>query len=374
MQLYGNLIFILSGVLSISTSVIASILRDRYGFDYSLTGTLLAVFNLGTFVTGFAAGFLAAKMGLRKSSILLAPTYTIGFLLLSFFGAPAILMTGFFFIGAARGMVTNTCNVMVGESAVDKTKALNQLHACYAFGALLSPIVIISMTGFGDAWPTLVLAILGLPLIWLIATAGLSDKHQSKEETKGNLEFMKSPRFILLTILIFCQNGAETAVVSWVVTYYKDSGILSGDLATYTISVIWGATLIGRLIIAFVLKIKSPAKALLVMGIGTTLSYLFLMTTNTGPMAILGLFLFAFSLAGTNPTAVSCAGKELTPMSLAIMLPTASLGQIIMPWIIGITADRVNLYAGMGLNLIPCTIFVIAAALFVRVKAKEENA
>ncbi len=372
MQLQGNLIFILSGVLSISTSVIASILRDRYGFDYSLTGTLLAVFNLGTFVIGFAAGFLAAKLGLKKSSLLLAPSYTLGFLLLSFFGTPGILMAGFFLIGACRAMCTNTANVMVGEGAKDKKRALNFLHACYALGALLSPVVINVMSPFGDMWPTLTLALMGLPLIWIVGTSGISEKPRTAEETKGDLAFMKSPRFILLTILIFCQNGAETAVVSWAVTNYKDSGILSGDMATYTISIIWGATLIGRLLVAFVIPIKSPPKALLVMGVLTTISYVFLMNAHTGPTVITGLFAFAVSLAGTNPTAVSCAGKELNPMSLAVMLPTASVGLVIMPWIIGLVADRVGLEAAMSINLIPCIIFVIASFLFVRLMDKEK--
>ncbi len=374
MQLQGDLIFILTGIMATSTSVVASDLRDRFGFDYGLTGTLLSFFNLGTFIVGFLSGILAAKLGLKKSSLLLAPTFTLGFVLLALFGMPGILMAGFFLIGAGRGMVTNTCNVMVGESAENKTRALNLLHACYAVGALLSPVLIMAITGFGPSAPSLVLAVLGLPLVYIVAISGLSTKPQTKEQTKGDLNFLKSPRFILLTLILMCQNGAETAVVSWVVTYYKDAGVFGPELSNYTLTIIWGATLVGRLLVAFVLPIKSPPKSLVVMGVLASISYALLMFCHTGLTVAGGLALFALSLAGSNPTAVSCAGKELTPMSLSIMLPTASVAQILMPWIIGLVADRAGLEAGMSLNLIPCIGLAVAAFFFWRLKERERAA
>jgi fucose permease len=51
----------------------------------------------------------------------------------------------------------------------------------------------------------------------------------------------------LLTALIFCQNGAETSVTGWLVTYYKNQEILSDVLSTYTVTIMWSATLIARM-------------------------------------------------------------------------------------------------------------------------------
>ncbi len=371
MQMTGDLMFVASGLLAVSTSVVASTLRDRYGFDYSLTGSLLAAFNSGTLVVGFLAGFLAAKLGLKKSSLILSPGYLAGYLLLSFFGLPGILLAGFFLIGAARGMFVNTCNVMVGGSAKNKTRALNMLHSFYALGALLSPVVILAVAGFGDAVPTLVLAAISFPLIPLVGFSGLSSKPQTKEETKGDLAFLRSPRFVLLTLIIMCQNGAEAAVVSWVVTYYKDTGVFGPELSNYTITIIWAATLVGRLLVAFVIPIKSPPKAIVVMGGLTVISYVILMFCHTGISVTIALAMFSMSLAGMNPTAVSCAGKELSPLSLSIMLPTASIGTIIVPWGIGVLADYAGLTAGMCLNLVPCVGLVLAGALFYRLKKRE---
>ena len=41
------------------------------------------------------------------------------------------------------------------------------------------------------------------------------------------------------------------------VTYFKGSGIIAGTLAAYTVTVMWGATRVARLLIAFVFPFKS---------------------------------------------------------------------------------------------------------------------
>ena len=101
-------------------------------------------------------------------------------------------------------------------------------------------------------------------------------------------------------------------------TYFKGSGIISGAFSTYTVTVIWGATLIARLLIAFVVF------------------YMGLMTATNQTMAI--ILLFAFAMAGMNPTAVASAGKMTSVTSMGVMLPAASSGAILMPWLIGIIA------------------------------------
>ena len=61
------------------------------------------------------------------------------------------------------------------------------------------------------------------------------------------------------------------------VTYFKDSGIISGMLSTYTVTVMWTATLIARMLIAFVFPIKSAYSAMIKMGAGCIVFYLGMM-------------------------------------------------------------------------------------------------
>ncbi len=84
---------------------------------------------------------------------------------------------------------------------------------------------------------------------------------------------------------------------------------------------------------------------------------------HTQGMAIVLLFAFAFSMAGLNPTAVASAGRMTSVTSMGIMLPVASSGAILMPWIIGIVAEKAGLAAGMASNIVPCVGLIIFTLL-----------
>ena len=367
----GFAAFFFSGVCAISSGVVVSLLQEQYGFAYGVTGTLLSLMNIGNLVAGFLSGVLPGMLGgMKRSVLLLSLGYLAGYGLMGFTGAVALLGLGFFLVGAAKGQVINTCTVLVGDSSSDRTRGMNIMHSCYACGALLCPFVIAAAGRAGAKAPLFLLALLGAAL-WL--AFALTPMEQGGRKGGGRIDwsFLRSVRFWLLMGLIFCQNAAETSVTGWMVTYFKDSGIIAGALSTYTVTVMWGATLVARLLIAFVFPFKNPRKAMVVMGAGCIVTYFGLMLARSQGAAILLLFLFAFSMAGMNPTAVAAAGRMTTVTSIAILLPAASLGAIVMPWVIGMVAEAAGLAAGMASNIVPCVGMLVFAALVARLPAEE---
>ena len=213
----------------------------------------------------------------------------------------------------------------------------------------------------------LVLAVLGL-LLWLVYMGTpFAGKGAGKKEVT-DWSFLRSTRFWLLTGLLFCQNAAEQSVTGWMVTYFKGSGIIAGALAAYTVTVMWGATLVARLLIAFVFPFKQPRKAMVVMGVSCTIFYILLVQARSHGAAIALLFAFAFAMAGMNPTAVASAGKMTSVTSMGIMLPVASSGAILMPWVIGKVAESAGLAVGMATNIVPCVGLIVFAILVSRMR------
>lgn len=376
LQLTGHTAFFLSGVCAISSGVIVSILQEIYGFSYSVTGTLLACMNIGNMLASFASGILPAKIGTRKTVAILCIGYFLGYILMTLSGVVAILMAAFAIVGLAKGCTINNCTVLVGNNSKDRTKGMNIMHACYACGALLCPFLISLMAMGGQKLPMIAIAVVGLCLWLVFMSAGLpgkAEKGEAKEKAKLNLDFLKSKEFWLITGLLFCQNAAETSVTGWLVTYYKGQGILSGALSTYTVTIMWGATLIARLLIAFVFPIKNTFKALSVMGGGCILLYGIMMFTEHPIGAVCMLFGFAFSMAGVNPVAVAGTGKMMSAESMGVMLPMAGLGAILMPWIIGFVAEYVSLQAGMVCNLVPCAGIMVLSMIISKLRGKNVN-
>lgn len=349
----GLITFFINGICAISAGVVVSILQEKYGFAYSMTGTLLSLMSVGNLTAGFAMGFLPEKLGMKKTMAILTAGFAVGYAAMMVSGYLPVLAAAFFMLGIAKGSTINCCTILVGDNSKDRTKGMNIMHSCYATGALLCPFIIAGALKAGDWVPMAALAVCGMGL-W---TAFLFVPVEKKADTAGggiDWSFLKSRKFWLLTGLLFCQNGAETSVTGWLVTYFKGNGIISGVLSTYTVTVMWSATLIARMLIAFVIPLKNTSRAMINMGVFCTIFYIALMAANTQAAAIVLLFAFAFSMAGMNPTAVASAGKMTSAASMGIMLPAASSGAILMPWVIGVVAERFGIGIGMASNIVPC--------------------
>lgn len=367
----GFITFFLSGICAISSGVVVSLLQERYGFAYGMTGTLLSMLSIGNLLAGFLAGILPGRIGMKQSVLLLTIGYAVGYGAMGLSGAVVLLLAAFFLAGIAKGSVINTCTILVGDNSADRTKGMNLMHACYACGALLCPFLITAAARFSSALPMFALAALGL-LLWLVYAATPMEGGGKAKATGTDWSFLRSGRFWLLTGLLFCQNAAETSVTGWMVTYFKDSGIIAGALSPYTVTVMWGATLVARLLIAFVFPFKDACKAMMGMGAFCIVFYIGLMRADTQVTAILLLFAFAFAMAGMNPTAVANAGRMTSVTSIGIMLPVASSGAILMPWIIGVVAEHAGLAVGMAANIVPCVGMLVFAGLVSRLPKEEK--
>lgn len=368
----GFYAFFISGICSISTGVVVSLLQEQLGFNYGMTGTLLSLFSIGNVLAGFATGILPGKIGMGRTVALLSSGFAIGYLIMAGAVWAAVLVPAFLLVGFGKGCTINTCTILVGNNVPNRTKGMNIMHSFYALGALLCPILISASEVVSGKLPMLVIGICGITL-WLSFV--MTPMEEDKREKSGGTDwsFLKEKKFWVLTGLLFCQLAVEISVTGWMVTYFKGSGILTGVFSAYTVTVMWVATLIARLLFSFVFPIRHAGAAMIKMGIGCSVFY-FLMMLAKGPVtAMLLLFAFAFSMAGVNPTAVASAGRMTTVTSMGVMLPVASVGGILMPWVIGIVAENISITAGMACDIVPC-VGMLLLSMAVKKLEQEEDA
>lgn len=369
----GYFAFFLSGICAISSGVVVSLLQEHYGFAYGLTGTMLSCMSIGNLLAAFLSGVLPSRIGLKATALLLAAGYCIGYGMMGAGGWVPLLIAAFFLVGLAKGSVLNVCTILVGTNAPDRPRGMNTMHSCYAFGALLCPFAVMLASRGGEALPMVVLAGAGI-LLWLTFACNPFGAVGQVSRGKTDWSFFHSRKFWLLTALLFCQNAAETSVTGWLVTYFKGCGLLSAEISPYTVSLLWGATMVARLMLAFVIPPRNPYGAMIKMGVGCTVFYIGLMLAGNQTAALLLLLAFSLSIAGMNPTAVACAGQMTSVTSMGVMLPAAGLGAILMPWAIGLIADRAGLHAGMAANILPCAGMLVFAVLVARAARQEKAA
>ena len=59
----GFATFFFSGICAISAGVVVSLLQERYGFAYGMTGTLLSLMSVGNLLAGLLMGMLPSALG-----------------------------------------------------------------------------------------------------------------------------------------------------------------------------------------------------------------------------------------------------------------------------------------------------------------------
>lgn len=361
------IVFMVNGMLALSIGSMLPFIRDARGLDYGFCGMIVSLHSVGNLLSSFFAGIVPAFLGKKKSILLFESFFAISFALILFGQNNFCLVLAFLMTGLARGAASNYCNAKINALAPGKAWIINGLHAMFSIGAFLFPILLTLITGTNASnWTyacvmMLAVGVLAWFLYWMIP----EDEEQKKlRKTEGNVEekktaavsengswgFLKEPVFYLVIVTLFFYLCAEQGVIGWMITYFKDTELLSPSVSTITASVQWLMILFGRLTVAAVSLKVAKEKLLPVMGVGLVAFFILLIFSRTTFWIMAGIIGFGYSMAGVYPTTVSFAGKLIQkyPMAWSFILTLASLGSIVMPSVIGKIAETAGIAVGMS--------------------------
>lgn len=347
--------YIINGMLALSVGSLLPFIRDARGLEYAFCGLIVSLHSVGNLCSSFISGVLPTLIGRKKSILFFNSFLALSFLLIIIGESPLFVAAAFFLTGVARGGTTNFCNTSINELAPGKAAVINGMHAMFALGAFSFPLLLMVLTNQNpDNWIYAVyfMLIMGI-LNWLMYynIPLQNDKVAKKEENKSNaMGFVHEPLFYICTATLFFYLCAEQGVIGWMITYFKDTGLLPPTLSQVTASVLWVMILVGRLLTAYLSTRIKKEKLLIAMGLGLVGFFFLLLFSTATPWIIFGIMGFGFSMAGIYPTIVSFAGNIINKYSLTwtFMLPIASIGSIIMPTIIGKIAETIGIFYGMS--------------------------
>lgn len=368
---YG--VFIINGMLALSIGSLLPYIRDSRGLAYAFCGMIVSLHSVGNLISSFACGALAEVWGRKKSILFFNFFIALSYLVIILSENNFMLALAFFLTGMARGATSNFCNISINELAPGKASLLNGLHAMFAIGAFLFPLLLIAMTQTNSknwiyaCYFMFIMGILSWIMYFLIPD---SKKEASEKQTKRKADFgfFKEPLFYLCTLTLFFYLCAEQGVIGWMITYFKDTGLLPESLSQVTASLLWVMILAGRLLTAWLSTRIHKEWLLLVMGFGLVGFLILLLFSSTTPLILLGIMGFGFSMAGLYPTTVSFSGSLIQKYSLAwsFILTLASFGSILMPSIIGKIAENAGIYYGMQSIIAVVVIDLICILLLVK--------
>ena len=371
-------IFFVNGMLALLIGSLLPYIQESYNLDYLFCGILVSAHALGNLCSSFLGGILPIKIGRKNTLLLLGAFGVISFVLMTLNGSHYILLSAFFFTGINRGAVSNFNNLVMNDVATGKAWALNLFHAFFSVGAFSAPILVLFITkNTHQNWVfvALIEAILIIISLLVVFFMNVPNNYPAKKDSGlTDWSFVKNKYFLVATAILFTYLCAEQAINGWLVTYLKDSKVLSSEFSQIMTSVLWLVILVGRLITAILSTKVKKQYLLLGIGIGYIIFALILLFIHQSLITSIGVIGVGLSMAGIYATTISGVGEVLKkyPAALSILLTVGGLGATIMPSIVGAVAGKIGIEGGMGVIILAVCLNLFFIIFNIHIRKNDE--
>ncbi|MEG0742860.1 MAG: MFS transporter [Clostridia bacterium] len=384
--------FFCNGSLALMMGSAMPDLKLAYGLSDTMSGIFLSAHSIGNLVAGFISGLIPLYLGRKRSVMLLSALAFIGFLMMIVWGNPVWLFIAFVLTGMGRGGVTNFDNRMVNIISGGSPAASNLLHASFATGAIAAPMIfLLAKAWLGWQAGLAVVILCGCLSLWNLSQMKLVDDRPDRaDKTQSTMSFLKNPSFLILAMMMFCYLCSEYAINGWLVSYVQSKESIMASFGTtgaelkqaisaYSqtmATLLWAVMLVGRLLCAAISSKVSQKTLMMVASLGVAVFFgMMLLSSDIGTMtlSVAGLGL---CMAGICPMIYSDASifTNTFPMATSALLAIGSTGAILMPTIVGATAQRFGFTGGMSAIFVSVLLLVVFAVLnqFVKTRVPTE--
>ena len=375
------------GLVLIMLGSILPEMKSDYALSYQVGGALLSVQSVGYVLAGLLAGYLPFVLGIKISFILIQLSVTLGFVMLLVSGNPVWLLAAMFLIGIGKGGITNYNNLLMNIYSEGNAGPLNILHACFAAGAVIAPLIAMVVTGWRPA--VIIGCVCCAASLAFLLPAGFSDKDletsdapdvsasaENSGKKKVDYGFVKEKLFWVTVIICFFYQAVEASFMGWMTSFLIDTGVMAESLAQFTTSVLWMALMAGRLLCSAAAAKFSPRSMILALTLITTGFMAVLLQTKSPAGLIIATAGIGLGMSGMFGTSVSNAGDIFSkyPVCMGFFVFLTSMGAIVAPAIIGSVANTHGMHIGMSTLLVFAACMVAAAIINIFLSRKKSAA
>jgi FHS family L-fucose permease-like MFS transporter len=376
-------LFFIFGFITNLNMALVPHLRNIFTLPYGLAMLAESAFFLAYFVFSSPSSKLIEVIGYKQTMVVSLFIQVVGCLLF----VPAAKMVSFplfltavFVVGAGVTALQTSVNPYVAILGPEDTASirLNLAQACNSIGGSLAPLVagayiltdpgkLATQASIANTVRGPYIAIAGGLLILGIAVAlshlpPITATQSFRPGREGDALLSRSIWSYRHTVLgavgIFFYVGVEVGLASIAVNYFSLQGMSTAKTASFLVSLYWVGSLVGRLLGAGIMTKVKTGKLLSVFGFTAAAliaSSMFASGwTAIGTLVLCGFFnsvmfpnIFALGIAGLGPMTSKGSG----------LMMTAIVGGAVIPYLIGVLADKVGIQHSFVIPLI-CYLYI----------------
>ena len=364
-------------MFAMTTDAVGEIIKIAKG-DMNLSNTQASAFHWATMtaiaLSGILFGFFADKFGRKKTIIAGLALY--GLASAAFFTGTTfqLYFTLLFVSGLAIGIFKTAALALISDittSTEEHTRTMNALEGFFGIGAIVGPLLVISMHSRGISWTYLYLIAAALCLIMII-WAVFTEYPETKKSTDEPINLGKS--FALMgnkyamgfSMAIALYVAAEVSIFVWLPSYLDGytGGQIATWMATYAVMVFFVFRALGRFLGIWILKHFSWTTVMMVFSgvifLCFAASAFFGQTVAAFLMPLSGLFM-SMMYPTLNSKGISCFPKTQHGAVAGLILFFTAVSAAAIAPLMGFVADSFG--GDMRYGFILAT--VLAGLLFV---------
>jgi len=368
--------FIGLGMVAASLGPTLPGLAEQTGVQLKQASWLFSATSLGYLLGALAAGRLYdRRLGHPVMALALLLAAALMALVPSMPQIVLLAMVMLFLGGAQAGVDVGGNTLLVWLHRDKVPPFMNGLHLFWGVGSILAPILIaqvILVTG-GFAWGYWLIALLLLPVVVLVWRA--DSPHALHHEPGAAPQVpVNWPLVILFMFFFLTFVGAEGAYGGWIYTYAVATGIAAPAVAAYMTSAYWGAFTFSRLA-SIPLSMRFRPRTLIIVDLIGCVIGLSLAVLGDGSTVMIWLatLLFGASVATLFPLTMSFAAEVVTVTGqfTSLMFVGASLGGILIPWLIGQFFESAGPGSAMRIMLLDMLVCVVVFILLNQMRRRS---
>jgi len=364
------LMFVMFAMTTDSVGVIIPEIIKEFHLSMTVAGAFHYADMAGIAFAGFFLGYLADKLGRKKTIILGLVLFALNSYLFAVGRAFTFFVLLLLISGAAIGIFKTGALALIGDitrSTTEHTATMNTVEGFFAVGAIIGPAIVARLLAVGTSWMWLYV-IAGTLCVLLIVVATLVQYPQTSTtaesvDLKRTLMMMKNPYALGFSGLIFLYVAVEAAIYVWMPT------LLSGYhgsllwVATYAISIFFVLRAAGRFIGSWMLAHLNWAAVVTVFSFAILACFVISMVGGIG-VAVLALPVSGLFMSVLYPTlnskGISCFKKPEHGAVAGVILFFTCISAVVAPLAMAAISDH---FGGAKYGFLLATGF--AALLFI---------
>ncbi len=280
------------------------------------------------------------------------------------------------FLGLGAAMLEVVLSPIVAAAQPHRrTSALNLLHLFYCVGAVATVLIGSVALHFHISWRIICICIMMFPILVFFGFTRIITPSAAPEPKPFSAvgALFGRPYIMAAALAIFLAGAAEVGIVQWLpayaergLGYSKATGGIS--LAVFSICMGLGRYLVSRWIH------KTDILSLMIV---CSIVLIFLLIAGCfspyAGMALTACVLIGFAVACFWPSILAVAADHHPQggaSMFALLSAMGNIGCVVMPWLIGVFAEQINLKAGI-LSTVACPMMLIL--LFGWMKTVQQN-